>query len=310
MSVFQQLEVLKSPTGASLALRAAAVKGKAKGVVHINHGMSEHSLRYARFAERLVAAGYHVCAHDHRGHGETRAPDAPVGTFAGSGGWNLVIADVDAVNVALRERYTDTPVIMFGHSMGAIIGLNYCIHHSDRLDAAALWNSGVDGGLLLAVYGFLLSMERMFRGSDTPSQIANKLTFETWNRKFAPNRTESDWLSRDEAEVDKYIADPLCGFDVSNGLWRDVLKGIKAGASNHELARIRGDLPMHLLAGGQDPCSDCGKAVTRLSERLSKAGITDLECRIYPDNRHEALNELNHDEVMDGFVGWLDQRFG
>ena len=108
--------------------------------------------------------------------------------------------------------------------------------------------------------------------------------------------------------MDKYVDDPLCGFPVCNGLWRDLLIGIKTGASNRELAKIRSDLPMHLLGGGQDPCSDNGKAIQRLASRLSQCGLQDVETYIHPDNRHEALNETSKDEIMNEFTRWLDQR--
>lgn len=301
---------LTSPTGAKLQLYQVRAKGSAKAVIQISHGMSEHIGRYERFANVLAKGNYHVVAHDHRGHGLTTAPDAPQGTFAKQNGLQKVIADIDAVNDEIRKLHPELPIIYFGHSMGAIIGLNYCIQHSDKIAASALWNSGVDGGLLLNLYGFLLRIERMFKGSDVPSQIAKKLAFEDWNSKFKPNRTQSDWLTRDETEVDLYIADPLCGFDASNGLWSDLLQGIKTGADNNALAKIRNDLPMHLLAGGKDPCSDNGRAVGRLHIRLKKAGIKDMEMRLHKENRHEALNELNRDDVMQEFVEWLDARFG
>ena len=299
---------LTSPTGAKLQLYKMEAKGNARAVVHINHGMCEHLGRYERFANYLAGNGYHTIGHDHRGHGETTAPDAPLGQFAKSDGWDKVIADVDAVNEEARNRYPDLPIVYFGHSMGAIIGLNYCIRHSDKIKLCALWNSGVDGGPLLMLYGFLLKMERMFKGSDVPSLIAKKLAFEDWNNKFKPNRTQSDWLSRDEDEVDKYLSDPLCGFDASNSLWMDLLEGIKTGGNDLQLSKIRNDLPMHMLAGGRDPCSDMGRAVERLHDRLKKTGIKDITLSIHDENRHEALNELNRGEVMHEFVEWLDKR--
>jgi alpha-beta hydrolase superfamily lysophospholipase len=305
-----QTSKLKSQTGAELQLYQLETNSPAKAVVHINHGMCEHIARYERFATHLANNGFHVIAHDHRGHGLTTAKDAPLGTFAKSDGLSKVIADIDTVNAKAKALYPDLPIIYFGHSMGAILGLNYCIQHSDKIAASALWNSGVDGGVLLAVYGFLLKVERMFKGSDVPSQIAKKLAFEDWNKKFKPNRTQSDWLTRDAAEVDKYLADPLCGFDASNGLWRDLLGGVKVGADDSQIANIRNDLPIHMLAGGKDPCSDNGKAVERLYNRLKQSGVKDISLTIHQENRHEALNELNRDEVMQEFVDWLDERFG
>ncbi len=299
----------ESPTGATIAVYQIKAKIPAKAVVHINHGMAEHSARYERFANVLAENGYHTIAHDHRGHGHTTAPDAPLGMFSNADGWQKSLADVDAVIDMACENFPDLPIIYFGHSMGSIIGLNYCIKHSIKIDAAALWNSGVDSGILLTAYSFLLGLERLLKGSDVPSQIARKLAFEDWNKKFKPNRTESDWLTRDEAEVDKYIADPLCGFDASNSLWSDLLEGIQTGGDDRELAKIRNDLPMHLQAGGKDPCSDNGRAVERVAIRLQRTGIKDLTQVLHADNRHESLNELNRDDVMRDFLGWLDERF-
>jgi len=309
MSRFRK-SFLDAPSGAKLRLYTRDAGKKARGVVHVNHGMSEHSARYARFAEVLAKAGYHTVAHDHRGHGETTAADTQLGQFALKDGWTKTMDDVDAVNAHIRDTYPDLPVCIFGHSMGSIIGLNYCIHHSDRVDAAGIWNSGADAGLLLVIYKLLLGIERMFKGSDVPSQIARKLTFEDWNKKFAPNRTESDWLSRDPDEVDKYIADPLCGFDATNSLWRDLSIGISENADDALLGRIRKDLPIHLVAGAMDPCTNNGKAVERVYGRLQKLGMQDVECNILPDTRHESLNEINRDQTTADFIAWLDARFG
>jgi len=304
-----EVSLLDSTTGAKIRLYSMKASSKPKGVIVVAHGMAEHGGRYERFANHLVTNGYHTLCYDHRGHGETVAYGAPQGMFTQQDGLQKVVEDMGVVVTHAHEENPKLPIILFGHSMGAIIGLNYCIKHSDKIDAAALWNAGVDGGALLVVYNLLLKVERMLRGSDTSSFIANKLAFEDWNKKFAPNRTPFDWLSRDEAEVDKYIADPMCGFMASNGLWLEIVKAIKIGANDNELTKIRNDLPIHLSAGGKDPCSDYGKAVERVHTRLKKTGIQDLALTIDPDNRHEALNELNRDNTMTEFVTWLDERF-
>ncbi|MCB1387384.1 MAG: lysophospholipase [Nitratireductor sp.] len=300
---------LSSPTGATLAIRLSPATGNAKGIVQINHGMAEHCGRYARFAAALNARGWHAIAHDHRGHGQTTAPDAPQGVFAASNGHDKVLEDCRAVNHHARKIWPNLPLVLFGHSMGSIIGLNYCIRHSDTIDGAVLWNSGADAGMLLSILVALLKIERMFKGSDVPSAIAAKLTFEAWNKAFAPNRTAFDWLSRDEAEVDRYVADPQCGFPCSSGLWLDLTQMIAAGASDRELARIRRDLPIYLLGGEADPCSDHGKAMLRLADRLRLIGATDLTVRTLPDTRHETLNEINRDEETALLCHWLEARF-
>jgi len=200
-----------SPTGAQLnyyvILPPQKHRGKPRAILQINHGMAEQASRYQRFAEALANAGYGVYAHDHRGHGATTAPDAPLGTFAKTDGWNKVIADVHAMNTLIKSQNPNVPVIAFGHSMGAIITLGYSLTHPQSIAASAIWNSGVETGALGFVLKSVLKIQRMFLGSDVPSALIKKLTFDTWNKEFAPNRTEFDWLSRDAAEVDKYGRD-------------------------------------------------------------------------------------------------------
>ncbi|MEP1208933.1 MAG: alpha/beta hydrolase [Rhizobiaceae bacterium] len=300
---------LPTSDGASLQLYQHLPKGKIKAVLQVNHGMAEHAARYQPMAEGLAAAGYAVYAHDHRGHGHTTAPGASPGIFARRGGWDAVIGDVAAVNAHVRQAHPDVPIICFGHSMGSIIAFNYALRHPDTINAAALWNSGVETGALAAIFSIILKVQRMFKGSDVPSGLANKASFEAWNKQFAPNRTDFDWLSRDEAEVDTYVADPLCGFPVSIGLWLDLLEGIYFAADNKNLAQLPKDLPIHLLAGGDDPCSERGKTVANIARRMEGVGMDDVTLEVLPDTRHESLNEINRNETLQSFIAWLDKRF-
>lgn len=309
MAAFKQ-STLQSSTGASLNLLYLAPKGKARAVVQINHGMGEHAARYERFAKALTQSGYAVYAHDHRGHGFTKAPDAPLGQFAAAGGFAKVLADVDAVNDHIRAQHPGLPVIVFGHSMGSVIALSYALHHPDKTDGLAAWNTGLEGGALALVFRTILNVQTLFKGRAATSQLVYNLTFAAWNRAFAPNRTDFDWLSRDEAEVDKYISDPLCGFEISMGLWRDLLGALHYGARNDSLATLPKSLPVHLLGGALDACTDGGKHMQNLAVRLRAAGLSDVEISVLNDTRHESLNELNRDQTTADFIGWLDARFG
>ena len=301
---------LTTKSGAELRLYSSLPGKKPKAMVQINHGMAEHAARYERFANALNAAGYGVFAHDHRGHGHTKAPGSSLGIFAKNNGWEAVISDVDAVNSHIRNQHEEIPIVCFGHSMGSIIAFNYILRHPQNVAGAALWNAGVETGALAAVYGAILKIQRMFKGSDVPSGIARKLTFDAWNKEFAPNRTEFDWLSRDEAEVDKYINDPLCGFDVSIGLWLDLLKGIYFAADDAKLKNLPADFPVHLQAGLEDPCSEKGRAVANIARRMERAGMSSVKLELLQDTRHESLNEINRDAVTESFIEWLDERFG
>jgi alpha-beta hydrolase superfamily lysophospholipase len=301
--------ILESPTGAKLRLYAAVTGKKPRAVVQINHGMGEHAARYRRFAEFLNGRGYDVYAHDHRGHGETSALDAHPGHFADKDGWDKVISDVAAVNAHIKEQHRGIPIVCFGHSMGSIIAFSYALRHGETIDALCCWNAGFSTGVLATIGKIILKVERMFKGSDVPSNITRKLTFDAWNGEFKPNRTEFDWLSRDEAEVDKYVNDPLCGIPISIGLWLDELSGIYFNADDSNLAAFSKKLPVHLQGGADDPCSEHGKAVTVIASRLRKAGLSDVTLNILADTRHESLNEINRDRVMSEFGDWLDERF-
>lgn len=300
---------LESLTGARLRLFAIRPAGRPRAIVQINHGMAEHAARYERFGRFLAGRGYGVVAHDHRGHGRTIAPDAPLGVFGKGDAWPKVLADVGIVNAHARGLFPDAPVVCFGHSMGAIVALNYCLRHPDTVDAAAIWNTSFETPALLHLLVALLRAERLFKGSDVPSPIAASLTFGAWNKAFAPNRTEFDWLSHDEAEVDSYIADPLCGFPVAVGTWLSVIEGIRYAGVMAHLRALPGAMPFHLCGGAEDPSSLGGEAIVRLGERLRAAGLDDVEVTVHPGTRHEGLNETNRDAIMQDFARWLDARF-
>ncbi len=298
---------LSSDTGATLAVYAREAAAPARGVVHINHGLAEHAGRYARFAAFLNERGYHVFAHDHRGHGRTTAPDAPPRTFAKRQGWDAVLNDVAAVNAAARARHPGLPVVTFGHSMGGTVALTYAARRPETVDALAVWNAQTQAGPEVAAARLVLGLERLRGGRDAPARLMNALSFEAWNRKLAPNRTDFDWLSRDEAEVDAYVADPDCGWTASVSLWRDLFDGLREAGERSTLARLPASLPVHLLGGANDPVTAGGRAVRALAGRLRRAGLGDVTDDVLDDVRHETLNELGREAAMTAFATWLDR---
>lgn len=301
---FDSQRALPSPTGASLNLYTRRAEGPARAVVQVNHGLAEHAARYARFADALALEGFHAYAHDHRGHGFTRAPDAPQGMFAATEGMAKVIADIDAVHDLIAGENPGLPVIAFGHSMGGIITLNYVLKHSARLHGAAIWNANLSAGLLGRLAQGILAWEKFRLGSDVPSRVLPKLTFQDWAKKIPNHRTGFDWLSHDVAEVDKYVADPLCGWDASVSLWRDLFGFIFTGADDSNFSSVRKDLPVNLAGGAEDPSTFGGKAVEDLAGRMRRMGFSNLVSKVYPQTRHESLNELNRDVVTADFIRW------
>jgi alpha-beta hydrolase superfamily lysophospholipase len=304
---FPQNFDLTSPTGAILRVCHAPAEGKPCGVLQINHGLAEHGARYHRFAKFLSGRGFHVYAHDHRGHGATTAPDAPPRVFSMRDGSSKVIADCVAVHDMIGERHPGLPVIAFGHSMGALICLNFVLRFPERVSAAAIWNGNFSAGTLGHLAKGILAWERMRLGSDVPSQILPRLTFQAWAKSVPDAQTPFDWLSRDREEVAKYIADPLCGWDASVSMYQDVLDFIFFVADDTNFAKTPRNLPFHLVGGESDPSTNGGRAVTALANRMQKMGFSNVTTRIYPGNRHESLNEINRDTVMDDFAVWAGQ---
>ena len=304
--MFSEAETLKSASGARLALRYEAARGEARGILLLSHGLAEHSARYATFAARMADDGFHVYAHDHRGHGFTTAPDAPRGQFAPRGGIPCVITDMRAVRDHAVGQHPNLPVVLFGHSMGGLLALAFAEAHPADIDALAVWNSNLEPGFAGRIAQAVLAAERMLKGSDVPSGVLPRLTFSAWGKSITGRRTEFDWLSHEAAEVDAYMADPLCGFDVNVSMWIDIFAVTFADASAEGIARLPKRLPIQLVGGDEDPATDRGRATLAFAARLKKSHLEDVTTTVYRGMRHETLNESPalRDPAIDAFAGW------
>lgn len=305
--MFIQKRWLESSTGATLAFHHMEAGTQDRGILLVCHGLAEHARRYERFATEMAARGYHVYAHDHRGHGETVAPNAPIGRFARHDGVDMVIKDTIAIRDLAASRHPGLPIILFGHSMGGLISLNTAVTAPRSFDATAVWNANFNPGIVGRAAQAILLAERMLKGSDVPSGLLPRLTFGAWGQSITDRRTEFDWLSRDPAEVDKYIDDPLCGFDCSVSLWLDVFALTFRAPQTKHLASLPRHMPFHIVGGGQDPATDNGKAVLWLSNHLKKRGFSHITTEIYQDMRHETLNEISAETAISQFADWCDQ---
>jgi len=279
--------------------------GEAKAVVQIAHGMAEHSARYVRLAEALTASGYAVYADDHRGHGAT-ASKADHGYFADHDGWDAVVADLRAVTDFAREENPGLPLFLLGHSMGSFLSRAYVIEDSRELSGVVLSGTAGDPGLLGKAGSAVAHTESRLRGRRHVSTLLDKLTFGQYNAAFKPNRTDFDWLSRDDAEVDLYVADELCGNTFTSGFYADLLGGLIRINDRRQVARVRRDLPILVVSGDADPVGDSGKGPRAVAEQFESVGVADVTCTLYPGARHEIFNETNRDEVTADVVEWLD----
>ncbi len=261
----------------------------ARAAVQIAHGMGEHSARYARFAAALVDAGYVVYANDHRGHGQTAPTPDAYGDF-GPGGWLGLVNDQLDLGAFIDTETGGLNRCIFAHSMGSFALQQLLLDHSTTLHAAVLsGTSAVD------------AMAAMAPADDTPANL------EGFNTQFEPARTASDWLSRDESEVDKYVADPMCGFGVNGQGLRDMAAGAGRGSEPAVLAGIRNDLPLLMISGSADPLAGGLTLVELVAQRYRDAGLTNVMAIWYTDARHELLNETIRDEVTTDITNWLQK---
>lgn len=303
--MFAERQWLDSPSGARLAYHHQPAETAPRGILLLCHGLAEHSRRYEGFAGALSASGYHVYGHDHRGHGETTAADAALGSFARKDGSAKVVADVMAMRDLAAGKHPGLPIILFGHSMGGLIALNVATEHPQAFAALSIWNSNFNPGLAGRFAQGVLYLEQMLKGSDVPSLILPKATFAAWGRAIPGHRTAFDWLSHDPKEVDAYIADPLCGFDASVSMWRDIFKLTFSGADPERLARLPQRLPVYLVGGAEDPATNKGREIRWLGQRMLDAGMTDVETTVYETMRHETLNEISREKAIGDFLSWL-----
>jgi alpha-beta hydrolase superfamily lysophospholipase len=175
----------------------------------MKNGMAEHIQRYEGFARELVSENLFVYGNDHRGHGIIGKMNNSLGYFADEDGFEKVVNDMFQLTSIIENEYPDVPIILFGHSMGSFLSRRYIQLFGQKLAGVILSGTGGDPGFMGKIGQLIAAREMKKKGRKTPSPLLNNLTFGSYNKGFRPNRTEFDWLSRDEQEVDKYIADVL-----------------------------------------------------------------------------------------------------
>ncbi|MCU1413375.1 MAG: alpha/beta hydrolase [Microbacteriaceae bacterium] len=256
-----------------------------KGIVQLSHGVAEHSLRYERLATALTDAGYTVYINDHRGHGESTSAEVALGSF-GAAGWPALVADLVQFSTAIAAENPGLPLYLVAHSMGSFAAQEVILDHSELYHGVVL-----SGSTALDVLAGALAES----AGDGPVELT------AFNAAFE-NRTGYEWLSRDEAEVDKYVADPLSGFDLADDT---VPQLFTAAARLADPSGVRHDLPILIVSGQDDPLAGGGQLVGILAQRYRDAGVTDVTLQVYPGARHEIFNETNRDEITAYVIEWL-----
>ena len=281
-----------------------------RAVLLIVHGMAEHGARYARFAAAANAQGFAVFAPDLPGHGLSAKTEDRGFVADDDSGWAQMVDAIDATRVYAARSHPGLPIVAFGHSMGSFLMQDYLVEHGAKLAAAVLSATSHTLGPLRALGRLLMQAEGALLGRRHPSALAEALTFKAFNKPFAPARTGFDWLSRDPAEVDAYVADPLCGFRCSAQMWADLFAAGAGFGDAARLARIPKSLPILLICGTADPVSQGRTGPDGLVQRYRAAGIADASVIAYADGRHELLNDVCREQTTADVLGWMVQRLG
>ena len=263
-------------------------EGKPRGAVQLTHGMGEHLQRYGALARAFTGRGLVVYGQDHRAHGATARSADELGQL-GPDGWTELIHDIDLLVSRVRDEQPGLPLVLLGHSMGSFAIQQYLLDHSDRVDAVVLTGT--------------TALDQLEPALDLDKPI----DLSAFNAAFQPARTEFDWLSRDEAIVDAYIADPRCGFGIDADGAKAMFAGARRMADPSQVAAMRPDLPLYIAAGELDPVNANLALLNVVVDRYRAAGLTDVTVRTYPGARHEILNETNRDEVVASILDWIDQ---
>ena len=270
-------------------------------VIQVLHGLGEHAARYERFAKACNSRQLAVVAHNHRGHG---ALDG-FGHFADADGWDKTIADVLQVRQDIAAQYPQVPVVLLGHSMGSYIAQSFVMRHGGNNAALILSASTLSPRFEARSAHIAATVFALVSGKRRVSRLLNHQALGKLNDSFTPKRTGYEWLSRDEEEVDHYVADPLCGGQYSNQLWSDLTGGLLEITARKALASVRTDMPILILGGGDDPLGG-QPGLTRLADAYRNAGHDGVALTIYPGGRHEMLNETNRNEVINDIINWVE----
>ena len=275
-----------------------------KAIVQIFHGMAEHSERYDDFAKYLNSKGFIVYADDHRGHGLS-VKEGSVQGYIGEDGFNRIVEDEKEISNLIRKSYKELPLYIFAHSFGSFIGQEYITKYSKEIDGIILSGSSKQDGIDLKMGKVLASIQKLLFNETAKAKLIDKLSFGAYNSKVQNRKTNCDWLSRDEKEVNKYLEDEKCGFISPINFYNHMFNGLSKLYKLEKLNKIDKNLSILVISGDEDPVGKYGKGVRRLHQQYVDLGIKNSAIKLYEGGRHELLNETNKHEVYDFIYNWL-----
>lgn len=290
------------------AVRYMPDGGEIKGVVQLVHGMAEYIGRYETFAAFLVERGYVVTGSDHLGHGKSAGKDKCYGFFCEQDSATVVVRDVHRLKKITQQLYPEVPYYIVGHSMGSFVLRNYISRYGTGIDGAVIMGTGNQPPLVLGMGKLITKLIQYFKGPKYVSKFINNIAFGSYNNKISNPRTNNDWLSLNEENVDRYNADPLCGFVFTTNGFLTLFNLIGGAQDKNKLKNIPKTLPIFFVAGKEDPVGNYGKGVQKTYDTFKSLGIDNMEIKLYEHLRHEILNEKEFGVVMEDIYQWIENQ--
>ena len=284
-------------------------EGNVRAVLQLCHGMTEHIERYESFAEYMTGKGFYVVGHDHLGHGQSVQSEEKLGFFHERDGNRCLIEDIHQVRKAVQETNPDFPYFILGHSMGSFLVRQYLTEYGEGLDGAVLVGTGHHALPTLLFGQAICAVMAKFKGWEHRSEFVTRVAMGSYNKHFE-QKTGNEWLTRDETVVEAYNKDPLCGFTFTLNAYYFMFQGMKKLMRPSSLKKIPVNLPILFVSGRKDPVGNMGKSVIKVYDAYQKNQIQDVRIKLYKDDRHEILNELDRDVVYDDIYRWMEKRFG
>lgn len=276
---------------------------QSKAIIQICHGMAEHIDRYLDFMTFLSDNGYTVIGYDQRGHGKTAGTIENCGYMDDSNNIDVLVNDVHKVIIYMKDNYPNQKIYLFGHSMGSFVSQRYAELYNNEIDGLILSGSSLNDNLFIKLGNILASIITKIKGRKYISKLINNLSLGSYNKKFKPNKTSVDWLSRNDENNLNYEKDEFCGKIFSVSFFKDLTNTFLLISKDIEL--IDNSLPIYIMSGDNDPVGNYGKGTTLLFTKLKAIGVQDLTLKLYKDGRHEMLNEINKEEVYKNILDWL-----
>jgi len=285
-------------------------EGEPRAIVQIVHGMSEYMERYAGFAAFLVERGFIVTGEDHLGHGKSVPEGETYGYVCPQDPATVMVRDVHRLKKMNQEKFPGVPYVILGHSMGSYVLRNYLFRYGTGIQGAIIMGTGTEQKASVAFVRMLTKCMKMIYGEKHLSRTLDKLVMGKYNQKIVNPRTESDWLSKDEEVVNHYRIDPLCGFPFTVNGYSTLFELVWRLYDKNNLSHLPANLPVLMVSGEEDPVGAYGEGVKKAWASLKDAGMQRVELKLYPGDRHEILNELDKDQVMEDIFSWLNSVLG